>query len=82
MDVLKIFDTQTLELQCPKCRFYNSFFYKQARLEDVIICRGCKTNITLNDSIGSIKKVNKQIQISMNNLEKSLGKFSNIKIKF
>jgi hypothetical protein len=82
MDVLKFFDSQTLELECSKCRFYSSFFYKQARLEDVIICRGCKTSIILNDNIGSIKKVNKQIQIAVNNLEKSLEKFGNIKIKF
>ena len=81
MDILSVFDPQTLELQCPRCNFYNEFFYKQARLEDIIICRGCKTNIVLNDSIGSIKKANKEIQKTMNDFEKQLKNISNITIK-
>jgi predicted RNA-binding Zn-ribbon protein involved in translation (DUF1610 family) len=37
-------DKATLEFQCPHCGFIVDFCYRDARLRDVLICRGCKVN--------------------------------------
>jgi transcription elongation factor Elf1 len=54
-----------IDFECPSCGFYNHFYLKQARLRYVIICRGCKANIQLDDAMNevrkSIRKINKAI---------------------
>ncbi len=50
------FDNMEVEIQCPKCRFYNPISLKQARLRDVVICRGCKVNIRLDDQMNETRK--------------------------
>jgi hypothetical protein len=49
-------DRIEVEVDCPRCQFANPIWLKQARLRDVIICRGCKTNIQLDDSMNTVRK--------------------------
>lgn len=66
-------DNHTFEMQCPNCNFYNPFYFKQAVLRDIIICRGCKYNIRLDDQMNECKKTKKSIKCAIQKLEDSLG---------
>lgn len=57
-------DPISVDLVCPRCNFYNPATIKQIRLNDVIICRGCKANIQLVDQMGEVGKAQRQIQES------------------
>ncbi len=72
-------DNETIEFPCPRCGFYNAIVFKQARLRDVIICRGCKSNIQLDDQMNECRKAERAIRKAMQELEKTL-KNLNIKI--
>lgn len=74
-------DHLEVEFKCPRCNFYNKILIKQARLRDVIICRGCKSNIQLDDQMNEVRKTVRQFKKLIENLEKSL-KDINIEIKF
>ena len=65
-------DNQTIEFACPRCGFYNPIFFKQARLRDAIICRGCKINIRLDDQMNECRKAVRAINRAVRELEKSL----------
>jgi hypothetical protein len=72
-------DNETIEFPCPQCGFYNPIFFKQARLRDVIICRGCKSNIQLDDQMNECRKAERAFRKAVEELEKTL-KNLNIKI--
>jgi len=65
-------DNQTIEFPCPRCGFYNAIFFKQARLRDIVICRGCKSNIQLDDQMNECRKAERSVRKAMQELEKSL----------
>ena len=65
-------DKHEIEFQCPRCSFYNCIWLKQARLRDVVICRGCKANIRLDDQMNETKKVLRSIRRAMKELENTL----------
>lgn len=65
-------DNHKLDFQCPKCLFFNHFLFKQARLRDVIICRGCKGNIQLDDNMNECRKASKSIRSALTELENSI----------
>lgn len=66
-------DKQTIEFECPDCAFTNPIYLKQARLRDVIICRGCKANIHLDDQMNECRKTIRQFKRSLRELEDSFG---------
>jgi len=66
------FDKHEIEIQCPECSFYNPIWLKQARLRDVIICRGCKSNIQLDDQMNETRKAIKSIRRAIAELEETL----------
>lgn len=66
------FDKQTIDFKCPECGFYNKATLKQVRLQDVIICRGCKKNIHLQDKNKSVSKMVHNLNQTMKNLGKAL----------
>lgn len=66
------FDKHKIEVQCPECSFYNPIWLKQARLRDVIICRGCKSNIRLDDQMNETRKAIRSIRRAMREFEQSL----------
>lgn len=47
-------DKFEVEVDCPRCGFANPIWLRQARLRDVVICRGCKANIQLDDSMNTV----------------------------
>lgn len=55
-------DPIMLDLTCPTCDFYNPATIRQIRLNDVIICRGCKANIQLVDYMGEVGKARQQLK--------------------
>jgi hypothetical protein len=76
-------DRIEFDLSCPLCRFQNGIFYRQARLRDVVICRGCKANIQLDDQMNECRKARRQVNQAMADLERSLAAFSKtITLKF
>lgn len=73
-------DNEHIEFSCPECGFYNIIFFKQARLREVVICRGCKSNIYLDDQMNECRKAKWVISKALQKLERSLKNIS-IKIK-
>jgi hypothetical protein len=67
-----LLDTAVLETPCPRCGFYNRFSFRQARLQDVIICRGCKANIRLDDYMSECRKAARHVEESVARLARSL----------
>ncbi len=65
-------DKHTMEFACPYCGFYNAIFFIQARLRDVIICRGCKSNIHLDDHMNECRKARQSLRRALRSLESSL----------
>ncbi len=55
-------DKVEVETDCPRCGFHNPVFLKQARLRDVVICRGCKSNIRLDDYMNTVRKGRQSLQ--------------------
>lgn len=69
-------DRIEFEVECPKCNFATKIFYRDARLRDVLICRGCKANIQLDDQMNECRKARRQVQATMRELENALGKLN------
>ena len=72
-------DNESIEFPCPRCGFYNAIFFRQARLRDVVICRGCKSNIQLDDRMNECLKAERAFRKAMQELEKTLRNL-NVKI--
>lgn len=66
-------DRKEVEFQCPNCTFYNKIRIRQARLRDVVICRGCKGNIQLDDEMNEVKKARRSITHALNELKKQIA---------
>lgn len=67
-------DKMQVDINCPKCDFINEVLLEQVRLQDIIICRGCKRNIQLIDSYNTFRKTKKRIEKKISKL-KSILKF-------
>jgi hypothetical protein len=65
-------DKHTIEFAYPHCGFYNYIFFIQARLRDVTICRGCKSNIQLDDHMNECRKARQSLLRALQRLESSL----------
>lgn len=66
-------DRFEFEVKCPRCSFATKIFYRDARLRDVLICRGCKANIQLDDRMNECRKAKRQINAAMQELENALA---------
>lgn len=71
-------DKQSFEFPCPQCDFFNEAYLGQVKLRDVIICRGCKTNIQLDDHLNEYRKAERRIRRTLNNFHRN---FKNITIR-
>jgi hypothetical protein len=76
---LSILDAQTVTVECPNCRFETYVTLKEVRLQDAIICRGCKVVLRLEDYMGEMQKTQRAIDQSIRDFEQSLG---NITLEF
>lgn len=73
-------DKAPIDAPCPRCGFANSVLIKQVRLRDVVICRGCKANIRLEDHMNQVRIAERKIRRSLEQLTESF-KNLNITIK-
>jgi len=70
-------DRERIYIHCPRCNFWSRPFLRQIRHREMIICGGCKSNIRLDDHLGSFRTAQRQVKKALEELEHSLG---NIKI--
>lgn len=72
------FDLDKIEVEadCPRCGFSNPIWIRQARLRDVIICRGCKANIHLDDQMNSVRKSVANIRRHMRRLRETIERIN------
>lgn len=70
-------DRFNFEVECPKCSFATRILYRDARLRDVVICRGCKANIQLDDHMNECRKARRQVRAAMQELEVTIAKLNN-----
>jgi hypothetical protein len=75
-------DCAIIPIECRKCNFLNSVTVRQVRLNDVVICRGCKSNIQLVDYMGTVSNAGEAIESSLTNLVASLSRSLNVKVNF
>ena len=61
-------DGHPIGFPCPRCSFRNHATIKQIRLRDVLICRGCKANIRLEDHRNSVRIAERQVRQSLEQL--------------
>jgi len=71
-------DSLGLDTICPRCGFWNDFTVRQVRLRDAIICRGCHSNIQLDDELNTVRKARTALNRAMRELEDSLKSMSGI----
>lgn len=69
-------DKFEVEIDCPRCGFANPIRLRQARLGDVVICRGCKANLRLDDAMNTVRKARPSIRRSVRELRDSIGRIS------
>lgn len=70
-----------IDIRCPSCQFLNPVTLKQVRLRDVIICRGCKANVRLEDHLYTMRKSIRSFQRTMREFEEQLAKIGTITIR-
>lgn len=69
-------DAIEVDVECARCHFQNPVWLKQARLRDVVICRGCKSNIQLDDSMNTVRKAHHSIRRAMNDLRETISRIN------
>jgi hypothetical protein len=67
-------DSFEVEIECPRCSFTNPVSMKQARVRDVVICRGCKANVQLDDAMNSVRKARRNIQRQFKALQNQINR--------
>lgn len=75
------FDKTEVDVTCPRCDFYNPIYLKQARLRDVIICRGCKVNIRLDDQMNETRKAVRSLRRAMDELQATIDGLNNMTLR-
>lgn len=68
-------DPIEIEVVCPVCNFVVPVTLRQARVRDLVICRGCKGNIQLEDHMNQVKKAERDIRRAMGDLSETLEGF-------
>lgn len=74
-------DPFEIEFNCLECGFYNEASIKEVRTRDVIICRGCKLNIQLEDYMNEVRKTERQFRNEMKKLNNTFKELENISIE-
>ena len=69
-------DRLEFDMECPRCRFYVSFSFRDARLRDALICRGCKATIQLDDRANECRRARERVNAAMRRLQATLGSFN------
>lgn len=67
------FDYNESEIECPRCRLETWISFGEIMRNDFTICRGCHSNIILEDHLGEFRKGIKTIEKLLNNFGRSNG---------
>lgn len=67
--------------QCPSCGFSNKATIKQVRINDLLICRGCKRNIRMVDHFDTTKKALRSFNRAIREFEEQIKRMGDITIK-
>lgn len=67
------FDKDEIEIECPQCRLETWVSFGEIMRNDFTICRGCHSNIILEDHLGGFKKGIKTIEKLLNNFGRNHG---------
>jgi hypothetical protein len=65
-------ERQRVYIPCPRCNFWTRPFFRQIRHRETIICGGCKSNIRLDDHLGSFRKAQRQVSVALQTVQNSL----------
>jgi hypothetical protein len=78
-----MFDLDKLEIEipCPRCGFYEPVTIKQVRLDDVVICRGCKSNLRLVDQMHQVANARGQLAAALRELADAFSKPINLTLR-
>ena len=75
-DLAVSFSRHTFEFQCPRCSFYNSATIGQAKVRDLVICRGCKAVIRLDDYMNECRVALRRIKVALQDFRESVKSLS------
>ncbi|MGO9116145.1 MAG: hypothetical protein ACLQPD_00890 [Desulfomonilaceae bacterium] len=68
-------DDVEIEVECPRCGFYNPLLIKDVALEKPVICRGCKSLIRPTDHMGETEQALRKFNKAVQELEEAFKKF-------
>lgn len=66
-------DRERVYIRCPRCNFWARPFLRQIRYRETIVCGGCKSNLRLDDHLGSFRKAQRQVNRTLEDLKEQLG---------
>jgi transposase-like protein len=55
-------DKKEVEIECPVCKLQNWVRLGEIRRREYLVCRGCHTNILLEDHLGSVQRIVRKIK--------------------
>lgn len=67
-------DSWQVNLPCPQCKAQNRVSLGQIEREETIRCVVCGVNIKLSDKEGSVRRGTRELQRSLDELERTLRK--------
>ena len=62
-----------IEVPCPICELHTWVTLGEIARREMVICRGCHANVRLEDSAGSVSRLQKRIVDAMKDWERSFG---------
>lgn len=73
-------DNTWLTCGCPRCGYLLEFTFLQARLQEVIICPCCKSDVALTDPDASLEGAKRDVDRALNEFRNAV-KVRKVKIK-
>lgn len=61
-----------IPIECPECEFVLPATLRKVRIRDVMICRGCKQNVQLEDYRNEVRAGLRSAQRSLDELEEAM----------
>jgi len=74
-------DRAEIDISCTRCHFKNAVTIRQVRLNDVVICRGCKTNLQLVDHMQSAAKARRRALRAFQELEQAFSRLGKTTVR-
>jgi hypothetical protein len=67
----------SIEIECPNCKFYTRIVFLEVILRDVVICRGCKFTLRLDDHMNecrlAMKKTDEALAVFASSLKSTFS---------